>query len=168
MLRHSGSVLFFLAVLGVAVACSTTASANFSIFPSGNTVVTGSGSGGNQWDVAAKGLQSVKATTPPIVTDTAFRQALADNFAAMDTNGDGVVTYAEAVAYLPGLTPAQFALVDANGDGKITPAEAGIAGAGCSCAAIDLSDPSSIIVAVLASIGLVLGYFHLCSSCSDK
>ena len=168
MSRHSGSVLFVLAVVGVAVAFSTPASASFSIFPSGNTVVAGSGGSANQWDVAAKALQSVKVTTPPIVTDTAFREALADNFDAIDVNGDGFVSYAEAVAYLPGLTSAQFVAVDANDDGKISKAEAGIADAGCGCAGIDLSDPSAIIVALLAFLGLILGYFHLCASCSGK
>lgn len=42
-----------------------------------------------------------------------------DRFAAMDTNGDGAVTKAEADAH----RAAMFAEIDANKDGNVTPAE---------------------------------------------
>ncbi len=84
----------------------------------------------NQWDAPAYDTLSVKATTPPVETETSFREALLEDFDEMDTNGDNQVSFAEAHAALPGLTQAVFDMVDTNGDGQISRAEAGLGG-GC-------------------------------------
>lgn len=87
------------------------------------------------WDVPAYATLSVKVTTGPAETETAFREALADSFAAMDTNDDNKVSWTEALAFIPNLTQDVFYTVDVNGDGYITKeeAEAGAGCAGCSC-----------------------------------
>jgi hypothetical protein len=115
-----------------------------------------------QWDVPDYTTLSIKATTPVVETEAAFRAALTADFDDIDTNGDGSVSLAEAQAANAGLTAAVFNAVDTNGDGLISPAEAGIGG-GCACTGIDLSDPAAIIVAVLAFLGLAVGWF--CSGC---
>jgi hypothetical protein len=86
------------------------------------------------WDVPSYASLSVKATTGPSETETEFREALEDNFAAMDTNSDGKVSFEEAAAYNSGLTQDVFYAVDANGDGFITKEEVeqGAGCAGCS------------------------------------
>lgn len=47
--------------------------------------------------------------------------------AEVDTNQDGVVTFEEAQAFLPGFTQEAFAFLDRNGDGVLSP-EDGVAG----------------------------------------
>ena len=61
--------------------------------------------------------------TPP--TESDLRDALAANFTAMDTNQDGTVSFAEALAALPGLTQAVFNALDTDANGQISTAEAG-------------------------------------------
>lgn len=43
--------------------------------------------------------------------------------AAYDTDGDGMVSFAEMLAVMPTLTEDTFAAVDANGDGLVDEAE---------------------------------------------
>jgi len=87
------------------------------------------------WDVPSYASLNVKVTTGPVETETEFREALEHSFDAMDTNDDGKVSYAEALAFNGGLTQDVFYAVDANGDGFITEeeAEAGAGCGGCSC-----------------------------------
>ena len=123
MAYNRKAVLFFLVVLGAVVAVTATANA------------------AQQWDVPDYTTLSVKATTGPVETETSFREALEENFAGMDTNSDGFVSYAEAQAALPGMTQDVFYAVDTNGDGKVSheEAEAGSGCAGCSCSRCDFS-----------------------------
>ncbi len=128
-------VLVLLVVLGVA---GFTASAN------ADTGLIGVGSAATQqWDAPDYSALSVKATTAPAITETAFLQALGSSFDSIDTNHDGVVTYAEALAAFPGLTQDVFYAVDADGNG-ITEAEVqsatGCAGCSKSAAQKSLSD----------------------------
>jgi hypothetical protein len=67
----------------------------------------------------------------PVNTDTA-RQQLADNLDTADTNGDGALSFDEAVAAVPGLLRAVFNALDTNGDGQLSADELGVnRGAGC-------------------------------------
>ncbi len=68
---------------------------------------------------------------PETPTEEDLRGQLTAAFNAIDTNGDGQVSYAEAAAVLPGLPQAVFNLVDTNGDGQISLAEAGLDEGGC-------------------------------------
>ena len=105
------------------------------------TVFMATANAAQQWDVPDYTTLSIKTTTGPAETETSFREALEDNFAGMDANSDGFVSYAEAQAALPGLTQDVFNAVDANGDGKISreEAEAGSGCCGCSCSKSDLT-----------------------------
>jgi len=70
------------------------------------------------------------AGAPP--TEADLRTALTSAFSTADINGDGSVSYAEALIALPGLTEAVFNAVDGDGNGQISLAEAQSAGAvGC-------------------------------------
>lgn len=51
---------------------------------------------------------------------------LAAGFNAADTNGDGRISYAEALAAIPGLTLAVFNELDTDGDGALARAELGL------------------------------------------
>lgn len=57
---------------------------------------------------------------PPPVTPARGRHAMADRFAAADTNGDGRVTLAEAKAAHWHKVVANFAAIDADHDGTIS------------------------------------------------
>jgi hypothetical protein len=60
------------------------------------------------------------------------KQELADAYDSADTNGDGTLSFGEAVASVTGLTRAVFDELDANGDGQLSAAELGLEdGAGC-------------------------------------
>ena len=57
---------------------------------------------------------------------------LTAGFDAVDGNGDGQVSYFEALVALPDLSSATFNALDTNGDGQISRAEAGLDnGGGC-------------------------------------
>jgi hypothetical protein len=62
--------------------------------------------------------------TPP--TEAELRGRLTTYFNAMDTNGDGKISFAEAQAALPGLTQAVFNAVNISGNGLISRTEAGL------------------------------------------
>ena len=66
------------------------------------------------------------------VTPDAARQQLASAYATADTNGDGVLSFAEAATAMPGLTQAVFDGLDTNGDGQLSADELGVEnGSGC-------------------------------------
>ncbi len=68
-------------------------------------------------------------TTP---TEAELRQLLTASFDAVDTGGDGQISYAEASAALAGLPQSVFNAVDTDGNGQISRAEAGLdSGGGC-------------------------------------
>jgi sugar lactone lactonase YvrE len=67
----------------------------------------------------------------PPSTEAELRAALTASFDTMDANGDGVVTYSEALTALPGLTVAVFNAVDADGNGQVSAEEAGVGASGC-------------------------------------
>ncbi len=67
--------------------------------------------------------------TPP--TETELRDLLASSLDSVDTNGDGQVSYAEALAALPGLPEAVFNAIDSDGNGQVTADEAGVDQGGC-------------------------------------
>jgi beta-lactam-binding protein with PASTA domain len=69
---------------------------------------------------------------PPVDVDTAQEQ-LMEAFDTADINGDGKLSFEEALASVPGLTQAVFDALDTNGDGYLSPAELGM-DAGCGCA----------------------------------
>ncbi len=90
------------------------------------------------WDVPAYSTLNVKLTTGPAITETAFRDALGSAFDSIDTNHDGKISFAEALAAYPNLTQDVFYTVDTNGDGFITKEELEASGcAGCSSSATD-------------------------------
>jgi beta-lactam-binding protein with PASTA domain len=60
----------------------------------------------------------------PAPTEAELREMLAGTFYAADTNGDGVLSYAEVLALMPGLTREVFNTVDSSGDGVASRAEA--------------------------------------------
>lgn len=123
MVFSRSTIQFFLAVLAATAAFTATANA------------------AQQWDVPDYTSLSVKSTTAPVETETSFREALEHNFDAMDTDQDGQISYAEALAALPGLTQDVFDSVDTNGNGQIShkEAECGEGCFGCSCHKSDLT-----------------------------
>jgi hypothetical protein len=66
----------------------------------------------------------------PPPTEGALRNLLTQTFDAVDGNGDSQISYAEALAALPGLTQAVFSAVDSDGDGQISRVEAGLSESG--------------------------------------
>jgi hypothetical protein len=66
----------------------------------------------------------VKQNTGPIPTETALRDLLEEDFDGVDTDQNDLISYAEALAALPGLTQEAFDVVDGNGDGQISREEA--------------------------------------------
>jgi beta-lactam-binding protein with PASTA domain len=61
----------------------------------------------------------------PVGRDAA-RQQLAASLAAADTNGDGALSFDEAVMALPGLDRAVFSELDTDGDGQLSEDELGM------------------------------------------
>lgn len=49
--------------------------------------------------------------------------AMSDTVAEIDTNGDGLMTMEEVRAVYPEMTAEQFSAIDANGDGALDDAE---------------------------------------------
>ena len=47
--------------------------------------------------------------------------------AAIDTDGDGLVSYTELLMALPEITEAEFQALDADGDGRLSPEELAVA-----------------------------------------
>jgi Ca2+-binding EF-hand superfamily protein len=60
-------------------------------------------------------------------------QILLDAFDTADTNGDGKLSYEEALAIIIGLTRDQFNALDTNGDGFLSLEELGGEEDGCGC-----------------------------------
>ncbi len=63
-------------------------------------------------------------STPP--TEAQLQDLLTASFDTVDTNGDGQISFAEALAALPGLTQAVFNAMDSSGDGLISRTEAAV------------------------------------------
>ena len=61
------------------------------------------------------------------------RTALAEDFDAADTDGDGRISLEEAEAAVEGLSQAVFDQLDANGDGGLDGEELGMPADGCGC-----------------------------------
>ena len=57
------------------------------------------------------------------MTIAAIASDLLSNLQAADTNGDGQLSFTEAVAQIPGLTASQFDTLDTNSDGGLSDAE---------------------------------------------
>jgi beta-lactam-binding protein with PASTA domain len=67
----------------------------------------------------------------PVDADTA-KEALAAAYDSADTNGDGALSFDEAVAAVPGLIRPTFDALDTDSDGQLTPDELGLDdGSGC-------------------------------------
>jgi len=69
--------------------------------------------------------------SPPTAEET--RAALAEDFEAADTDGDGRITREEAGAAVEGLSQAVFDQLDTNGDGGLDGEELGLPADGCGC-----------------------------------
>jgi hypothetical protein len=68
---------------------------------------------------------------PPTEEETSA--ALAEDFEAADTDGDGRISREEAETAVPGLTPEIFDQLDTNGDGHLDTGELGMPADGCGC-----------------------------------
>ena len=130
--------LFSVAALTFVVPVAVGAESGAAIFPKGTGALAGVASGAVQgWDVPDYSSLVVKQTTGPVVTETALRDLLDANFDGVDTDQNGGVSYAEALAALPGLTQDVFDAVDSNGDGEISRKEAEDAHGCCGCSGGD-------------------------------
>jgi beta-lactam-binding protein with PASTA domain len=87
-------------------------------------------------------------------------EQLADVYDAADTNGDGALSFSEAVAAVTGLTQAVFNELDTNGDGQLASDELGVdASAGCtgcqgSKKAFDPTRMGDLFLMALGALGL--------------
>ena len=81
--------------------------------------------------VSLGGMPVVEGEVEPMDADTA-REKLDAALATADTNNDGRLSFAEAVAVLPGLTQSVFDTLDGDGDGQLSSDELGVkADSGC-------------------------------------
>ena len=72
--------------------------------------------------------------TPPTTEEA--RSQIAAMIASVDANGDGLISYSEALAALPELTQDVFNQLDTNGDGSLDKTELGLedsSESGCNC-----------------------------------
>ncbi len=79
-----------------------------------------------------EGESEGEPVTPPTAEEA--RTQIAAAIDTVDSNGDGLVSFTEAVAALPGITRTVFDQLDINGDGSLDSTELGIDQAsGCNC-----------------------------------
>jgi hypothetical protein len=81
-----------------------------------------------------------------------LRALLNADFDAVDSNGDGQVSYSEALIALPGVPADAFNEIDVNGDGQISRAEAGVATDG-GCAGCGAGKRALSLVKIKGSLG---------------
>jgi hypothetical protein len=100
------------------------------------TVASGSVVSQNPEAAASAALGTAVALAVSKGSETTAADLLAklqSSFAAIDTDGNKKISYAEALAVLPGLTQAVFNAVDSAGDGQISYTEAGLKEPQCGC-----------------------------------
>jgi beta-lactam-binding protein with PASTA domain len=103
----------------------------------------------------------VEGEGEPVDADTA-RQALSEAYDAVDTNGDGTLSFGESVAAVPGLTQEVFNELDTDANGELSEDELGMEdGSGCAgCrggkAALGSSRLSELFLLGLGLLGLAV------------
>jgi hypothetical protein len=104
---------------------------------------------------------AVEGEGEPVAADTA-RQQLAEVHELADTNGDGIWSFDEAAAAVPGLTRAVFDALDTDADGQLSPGELGVdyspGCAGCrgSGKAFDPTRMGDLFLMALGALGLAV------------
>jgi beta-lactam-binding protein with PASTA domain len=121
------------AITGAGLVLGTTTQDNSATVPAGNVISQSPAPGAELPPGTAVSIVVSLGPVPPVegegelpVDTNTAQQQLAELFNQTDTNGDGNLSFEEAMTAVPGLTQTIFDALDTNGDGQLSQSELGL------------------------------------------